>query len=540
MFNEIISSDYLILLLTIALGLLIGNLKIKGFSLGSSAVIIAALPIGYLYGLFEYDFKIPLVIQNMGLVLFIYTVGIESGPSFFDTLKKNGIKFISLGMMPTIVGGILTALVLMIFPSIGKDISIGIFTGSLTSTPGLAAAQEATGSDLATIGYSIAYPFGTVGIILFIKLFPKIFRIDIKKEEEKYLKEISSEAPELIEKRFIVENDYVIGKNLIQLNFRNKTKCNIPRIWKKEDNKILSSTPNVILEKGDIISVVGTEENLGLANAFIGKETNEEIPEQSTYKVKWFLITEKNIINRHLMHLRLKENYNAVVVRIRRAGIDLTPGKNSKFRFGDKVQISFKKGNLKGLERFLGNSMKQLNTFSFLPIMIGSVLGILVGFVPINFGSVEIKLGITGGVLMTAVLLSYKGKTGPIVWSLTGSGNMILREFGLLLFLAPVGISGGAKLDAVLSNYGLSIFLIGVFITIMVPIICTLIARYLYRNVNMISFMGILSAGMTSTPALGGVDSMTKLNAHKVAYAATYPFATIIVIFISQLLAIIL
>lgn len=537
--HKILHLDYFIFFLIISLGLIIGRIKIKGISLGSSAIVISSLIFGYFFSILKIDITISNIIQNIGLVLFIYTIGIQSGPSFFDSLKTNGSKFIILALMPTILGGVIVYIITFFDKKIEPDIIVGIFTGAMTSTPGLAAAEEATHSDLASIGYSVAYPFGMVTLILLIKIIPKLFKINIQKEELDYNQSIISKSPELISRKYLIENEKIIGKTVGEMNFRNITNCNISRVLKKSNGNVISVTPDMILEHGDIAVVIGTKYNLNFVEEFLGKKITFEFPKEVDYDAEWFFVTEEKTINITLDKLKLKEHFQAVIIRIRRSGIDITPNRNTKLKFGDKINVSFQKSKFKDLELLFGNKIDKLNSFSFFPIAIGSLIGILLGTFSFSVYGLNIKFGITGGVLISSILLSYRGKTGPIIWSLSGSGNQLLRELSFLLFLVPIGLSAGSKLPTILSSYGYFLIFYTLIISIGIPITMTIIAKY-FLKINMLSFLGILASGMTSSTSLGAIDSLTTTDAHKISYASTYPFALLAIILGSQILALLL
>ncbi len=446
-----------ILFVILFLGLVIGNLRFRGVSLDVSAVLFVALILGH-FGL-----TLPPVLQQVGLLLFIFTIGIQAGPGFFESFRKHGMQMLVLVSVVVMCGAVLSVLAHWIF-HIRVDMVVGMFTGALTSTPGLAAAIESTGSPVASIGYGIAYPFGVIGVILYVRLMPKLLKIDLNAAEAESAADIRSDFPDLVNRNFIVENTNVTGHTLGELNVRSMTEATVSRVM--HNNVAITPTADTCLHKGDLIKAVGTPEALANIRLLIGPETRHQIPLNPEYDVRWVLVTNKKVVNQSLQRLNLMQNYNATVTRIRRSGIDITPSPQSQIRFGDKLMIAADRENLNEVVRLFGNNDRKLSDADFLPIAAGITLGLLVGQLTIPLpGGMNIKLGITGGVLTTALILSRLGKTGPVLWTLSGAANQILRELGLLLFLATVGAEAGQHLVDTLTRYGPELFVIRADIT---------------------------------------------------------------------------
>lgn len=532
---EFLSKDYIALFIIIGFGIALGQVKVKGISLDSSAVIFVAILYGYILNLNGTQFELPAIIQQIGLLLFIFTIGMQAGPSFFEVFKTQGSKLISLAVIAVVSGAGVTALVANVF-DVEFDIAVGLFTGALTSTPGLAAAIEASNSPLASIGYGIAYPFGLLGVILFVKLSPNIFRVKIKEQEDNYRKVEISQTPEVLNRNFIISNSNIDGKTIEELEVRAMTKANISRIMRPDEQSI-PVTSDAVLHKGDLVKAVGTEEALKKVEILLGKVTDIKIPTSGLYETKWYVISRRDIVKKKLADLYLLNNFKANVTRVRRAGIDLPAKPNLKLRYGDRLLISSTKGNVSGLSSHLGNSMKEVETTSFLPVALGIVIGLLVGAIEIPLpGGGSFSLGITGGVLLAALILSRIGRTGKVLWNLPGTGNQILRQLGLLLFLTPVGLAAGTHIQPTIAEYGVSLFGIGAIIT-MVPLLLVVVIGHWFLKINFLSILGALTGGMTSTPGLSAVDSMTDTAGPQVAYAAVYPFALVAIIICAQILA---
>lgn len=527
---DLLSSSYFVLFLIIAIGFIIGNIKIKGISLDVSAVIFVALVFGH------FGISIPVDIQQIGLTLFIFTIGIQAGPGFFESFKKNGRELIILAFVLISSASLITTGLAFAF-DVDMKIAIGLLTGSLTSTPGLAAAIESTGSSLASIGYGIAYPFGVIGVILFVRLYPKLVGIDIDQEAKKIEDETLKKYPELLNRNFVVENDKIVGKSIRELKVRAMTQANITRIMHK--GKTIVPSPDTILQKMDIIKLIGTEQALEKAKILIGEETQEKIPLSIDYVVESILVTNKEVVNKTISQLNVLSNYNARITRIRRAGIDIAPSSKSEIRFGDKLIVACGTGNINNVRHLFGNDMKKLSDTDFFPIAMGIILGILVGKLKISFSDdFTFSLGLTGGVLMIALVLSRIGKTGPVLWTMSGTANQLLRQLGLLMFLSVVGTNAGSKLVETFQQSGMLLFGVGIVITLIPMLVTTLIGHYCLK-MNLLNLLGALTGSMTSTPGLAAVDGMTDSNAQAIAYATVYPIAMVFLIVCVQLMSMI-
>jgi putative transport protein len=533
--SELLTKDYFVLFLVIGLGIALGNVRIKGINFDTSAVIFVAIFFGYLYNLKGINFSIPPIIQRVGLVLFIYTIGMQAGPSFFSSFKEQGTKLILLAGITVITGGV-TAIAISYFYDVDMNMMSGLLTGALTSTPGLAASIESSQSPLASIGYGIAYPFGVLGVILFVKLGPILFRVNINDEEKKFDEESNSNTPLIISKNLIISNENVNGKTINELRIRFMTKANISRIMKPNQAPI-SPTKDTVLETGDVIRAVGTENALKRIEILLGKLTDIELPRSGTFDLKWYVVSNDTVVNKTIRELNLFVNYSATITRIRRASIDLAPHPTTKIKYGDKIFVSCSKGNVPAVTELFGDSLKRIGQTSFLPVAFGIAIGILLGSFAIPLGSFHLKLGLTGGVLLASIFLSWKGKTGPVIWNLPGPANQILRQFGLLLFLTPVGLKAGQSLVLAIQEHGAILFLYGALITLIPMVITVLTGRFLLK-INFLSILGALTGGMTSTPGLSATGSMTESEAPQIAYAAVYPFSLVLIIAMAEIMAV--
>jgi putative transport protein len=527
---EFLSQPYFALFVIICIGFIIGNIKIAGISLDISAIIFVAIFFGH------HGMVIPPVIGQIGLILFIYTIGMQAGPGFFDSFRKQGRALVFLTTIVIVSASAITFFA-WYWTGIEMPVALGLLTGALTSTPGLAAAIDVTDSPLISIGYGIAYPFGVIGVILFVRLYPKLMRSNIKAAEEEYELESYSGFPEIKSRIFRVENEAIIDKTIGDLRIRSMTSAVISRILHEGESLIPS--PQVALYKGDLIKAVGTEDALQKIGLLIGKETEEEIPLHKSYEVQSVLVTNKEVINKTLSNFNLWTTYQATVTRVRRSGIDITPTPSLRLQMGDKLMVACSHENMKQVFRIFGNNDRKLSDTDFFPIAMGIVLGILLGNLSISFGNGEgftFNPGLTGGVLAVGMILSRIGRTGPVIWSMSGAATQLLRQLGLMFFLVEVGTKAGANIESTFESYGLSLFVIGGLITV-VPMALAIIASHFFKKMNFLTLMGTLTGAMTSTPGLAALTPMTDTNAPAVAYATVYPVAMVLLIICVQILA---
>lgn len=528
MFATLLQSSYFALFLIIALGFILGRIQIKGLSLDVSAVIFIALLFGH------FGVVIPKDLGNIGLVLFIFTIGIQAGPGFFDSFRSKGKVLIILTLL--IVGSAcLTGLLFKYALGIDTPSIVGLIAGALTSTPGLAVAIDSTQSSAASIAYGIAYPFGVIGVILFVKLLPKILGKDLVKEARQLEEDRKGKFPTLHTATFRVLNENIFGKSLAQLQVRNMTGAVVSRIRHKGVISVPSA--HTVLCQDDLIKAVGNDKALDQVALLVGERVEGDLPLCTGQVLESLLLTNKRIINKTLGHLNLQGTFGCTVTRVRRSGIDLSPEPDLVLKFGDKLMVAGEKEGVKELAQFIGNNKKQLSDTDFFPIAMGIVLGVLFGKLSISFSDTfSFSPGLTGGILIVALVLSAVGKTGPILWSMSGSANQLLRQLGLLLFLAEVGTSAGVNLVSTFQESGLTLFGVGIAITL-VPMITALLLGYYLFKINILDLIGTIAGGMTSTPGLAAADSMTDSSAPSVAYATVYPIAMVFLILFIQLIA---
>jgi len=510
----------------IAIGISVGRISVKGVSLGMSAIILVALVFGH------FGYSVPKIFQEVGLMLFIYSIGIQAGPGFVNSFKTKGVH-LSLIAVISLASAAAVVTILSYYAGIEFDMIAGLFAGSITSAPGLAVAIEASHSPAVSIGYGVAYPVGILGVILFSKFSASIFKIKLKKEEEAYLESQQKGYPAIYGRFFKVANANIFNRSVGELKIRTMTGANISRISSGGHAEI--PTSDTILREGDVIKAVGTEAELAKITLLIGPASSEEFELSSKNVVRRILVSNKAVYNKSLAELGLLEKYNTTAARVRRSGIDLTPNKHTRIKLGDKITVVSPVDQFEEVCKLLGNSSKTLREFDVLPIAITILIGVVIGRLSLPLGSMNVSLGLTGGVLVASLFLSNVGKTGPIVWNISGTVNQFLRNLGLMFFLAAVGTKAGSTFVDTFNNHGVLLILIGAAGTFLPMVLCVVIARYVMK-MNFLTVMGGLTGSMTSTPALSAIESMSKTDAAQSAYATVYPVALVIMIVLSQLI----
>ena len=348
-------------------------------------------------------------------------------------------------------------------------------------------------------------------------------------------KERRGQFPELLTCIYRVTNPVVFGRSLMQINARAITGAVISR--HKHGEQISIPTAHTVLRENDYIQAVGSDEALNQLATLVGEREEGELPLSHTQEIESLLLTKKDMINKQLGDLNLMKNFGCTVTRVRRSGIDLAPSPDLALKFGDKLTVVGEKEGLKGLARLLGNNAKKLSDTDFFPIAMGIVLGVLFGKLNISFpGGLSFSPGLTGGILIVALFLSAIGKTGPVIWSMSGPANQLLRQLGLLLFLAEVGTSAGKNLVATFQESGWLLFGVGAAITLVPMLIAVIVGRMVFK-ISILDLLGTITGGMTSTPGLAAADSMTDSNIPSVAYATVYPIAMVFLILSIQIIA---
>ena len=533
LFGESVGHSILLLSLVIAAGIQLGKIKIFGVSLGVTFVLFVGIILGH-FG-FTVNQDVLHFFREFGLILFVYSVGMQVGPGFFSSFKH---------------GGVITTIILYYMTGIPMSTMVGILSGAVTNTPGLGAAQQAytdmygvTDNTIA-LGYAVAYPLGVVGIILSIILIRYIFRVSFDKENEQLNKEEeeahTNEAKPI---SLIVRNPAIFNKTVAELaNLLEHREFVISRIWRHSDKQIEIASANSVLHENDKVFVITTEADVETVKTFIGEEIDMErkqwIRMESQFINRRILITKPELNGKRLGQLKLRKLYGINITRINRAGMDLVATPGLTLQVGDRVNVVGTETAVSNVEKLLGNSMKRLNEPNLLTIFVGIALGIILGSIPIAFPGIPqpVKLGLAGGPLIVAILISRFGYHYKLITYTTQSANFMLREIGITLFLACVGISAGdGFVETIVNNGGLAWVGYGFIITFVPLMIVGCIGRYFYK-VNYFTLMGLIAGSTTDPPALAYSNATAGNDAPSVGYATVYPLAMFLRVLTAQLL----
>lgn len=537
------ANTVLLYAIIISIGVFLGKFKIRGISLGITWVLFVGIFAGHL-GL-QIEPNTLLFIKDFGLILFVFCIGLQVGPSFFSSFKKGGITLNMLAMGIVFLNIIIALILYYLDGSIELPMMVGVLFGAVTNTPGLGAANEALSQlnysgDPISLGYACAYPLGIAGAILAIIAIRYICRINIDKEEE-YLKTHDKDNESLTVLRLEICNEAITSKPLKEITKLTKLHFICSRICQQG----IMSKPNAdtILHIGDYVTIVCKEDDVDAITAFIGKKSDFNWDNENSPMVsRRILITKSEINGKKLKDLHLSNIYNIIVTRVNRSGVDLFADPNLELQIGDRVMVVGKKESIDHVAKTLGNELKKLDTPNIITIFVGIFLGILVGSIPLKFPGMPtpVKLGLAGGPLIIAILIGRFGHKLKLVTYTTVSANLMLREIGIALFLASVGIDAGDSfLHTIIEGDGLLYVAYGAIITIIPILIIGILGRYVY-HINYYSLMGLISGGTTNPAALAYSSQTAGNDKPAVAYSTVYPLTMFLRIISGQIILLLL
>ena len=546
LWGEGIGHSILLLSFVIAAGIQLGKIKVFGVSLGITLVLFVGIILGH-FG-FTINHNVIHFFKEFGLILFVYSVGMQVGPGFFSSFKQGGITLNMLACGIVFLG-VLTAVILHYATGIPMPTMVGILSGAVTNTPGLGAAQQAfsdmhgVSDNTIALGYAVAYPLGVIGIILSIILIKYIFRVSFDKENEQLNSEDSSHTNEAKPISLIVKNPAIFNKTVAELsNLLEHRDFVISRVWRDSNKQIEIASANTVLQENDKVFVITTETDAETIKTFIGEKIDMErkqwIRMESQFINRRILITKPELNGKRLGQLKLRKLYGINITRINRAGVDLVAKPGLTLQVGDRVNVVGTETAVSNVEKVLGNSMKRLNEPNLITIFVGIALGIVLGSIPISFPGIPqpVKLGLAGGPLVVAILISRFGYHYKLITYTTQSANLMLREIGITLFLACVGISAGdGFVDTIVINGGFAWIGYGFIITFVPLMIIGCIGRY-FCKVNYFTLMGLIAGSTTDPPALAYSNATAGNDAPSVGYATVYPLTMFLRVLTAQLL----
>ena len=540
-----IGHSILLLSIVIALGIQLGKIKIFGISLGITLVLFVGIVMGH-FG-FTMNPDILHFFKEFGLILFVYSVGMQVGPGFFSSFKQGGVTLNMLACGIVFLG-VVTALVIHYVTGVPIPTMVGILSGAVTNTPGLGAAQQAytdmfgVADPTIALGYAVAYPLGVIGIILALIVIRYAFRVNFEKETEQLNSEDSSHNNEAKPISLIVKNPAIFGKTVAEISSLIERDFVVSRVWRNDNKQIEMASAQTVLNEDDKIFVITTEQDAETIKAFIGIEFDMERKQwnrmESQFINRRILVTKPELNGKRLGQLKLRKLYGINITRINRSGIDLVATPNLTLQVGDRVNVVGTESAVTNVEKVLGNSLKRLNEPNLIAIFVGIALGIFLGSIPLTFPGIPqpVKLGLAGGPLIVAILVSRFGYHYKLITYTTQSANFMLREIGITLFLACVGIGAGdGFVDTIVNNGGFAWIGYGFIITFLPLIIIGSIGRY-FCKVNYFTLMGLIAGSTTDPPALAYSNATAGNDAPAVGYATVYPLTMFLRVLTAQLM----
>ncbi|WP_109860690.1 putative transporter [Aggregatibacter aphrophilus] len=539
-----------LLALVAVIGLWIGHWKIKGVGFGVGGVLFGGIIVAHFtnqYGL-KLDTHTLHFVQEFGLILFVYTIGIQVGPGFFSSLRRSGLKLNGFAFLIVLLGGI-TVVFIHKLANVPLDIILGIYSGAVTNTPSLGAGQQilselGMNSTTETMGmaYAMAYPFGICGILLSMWLIRLFFKVNVDEEERNFKQESGHDKESLTAMDIKVTNKNLDGLCLIDVPGFGTGDVVCSRLKRGDSISVPKANTEIYLD--DILHLVGEINALKKMRLIVGDEM--DVPTStvgSEIRAERVVVTSEKVLGKKIKSLGIHQKYGVVISRLNRAGVELVPTANTTLQFGDVLHMVGSTDVMNNAISVIGNAAQKLQQVQMLPVFIGIGLGVLFGSIPFYIPGfpVALKLGLAGGPLVIALILARIGTLGKLYWFMPPSANLALRELGIVLFLAVVGLkSGGSFLDTLLNGDGLEWMGYGVIIT-SVPLLVTSIIARLYSKLNYLSLCGVLAGSMTDPPALAFANAIKEESgAAALSYATVYPLAMFLRIISPQLLALLL
>ncbi|MDP3451808.1 MAG: putative transporter [Bacteroidales bacterium] len=542
--NESVAQSVVILAAVISVGILLSKIKIANISFGITWILFAGIAFSH-FGL-KINSQMLHFVKEFGLILFVYSIGLQVGPGFFSSFKKGGIK-LNLLATSIVLLGVITTVILHFITALPISTMVGILSGAITNTPGLGAAQQTyldvngVGDPSIAMGYAVAYPLGVLGIITSIVLVRSIFKINLKKELEKIEEQNRENPNETIKLSIYINNPSIYGKKIENIKKLLDRSFVISRV-KKSNGEITIAGAGTVLDKGFVVLVILQKKDRDSVVAFLGNEIvvsdNEWNIDDLKVMPKRVMVTKDQVNGKSLSDLKLGRAFGITVTRINRAGVDLVAKPDLKLQIGDRLTVIGTEDSIEAAARLLGNSMHRLREPNLAAIFLGIVIGIILGSIPFFIPGIPqpVKLGLAGGPLIIAILMSRFGPKFKLVTYTTMSANLMLREVGISLFLACVGLdAGGSFVDTIINRGGAVWILYGAIITLFPLLIVGIISRW-YFKLNYFTLMGLMAGSTTDPPALAYSNSAAGNDLPAVSYATVYPLTMFLRVLTAQLL----
>ena len=533
----------LLLFIIIGLGYLIGNVNVGGLKLGVAAVLF----VGIFFGALDRRLSLPEHIYVIGVVLFVYPMGLQAGHGFFASFRKRGLRFSVIAFLTLLAGGIL-AVVAMRVMGISAPSAAGLFCGALTSTPAMATATETArhlsanlphemrdlNASSTVVTYGLTYPFGVFGVILWFFLAGKLLKVDKDKEALEAQKETAAE--EIFSRTFRVTNPAVVGKTVEEtLRPMGDAGFILTRIRKGDKTDIV--VPAAVLELNDFVVAAGDADALRRAEILFGEIAPEHLAEGlGGIRYRRIFVSNKEIVGKSIHELNLTHELHAVITRLRRGDVDIVPRPDTVLEMGDRIRVLTHRKNMERATKYFGDSLKSITETDYLSLSLGIVLGVLLGMIPIPLGQgLTFRLGFGGGPLVMGLILGRLERTGPITWEMPFNANLVLRQVGLVFFLATIGTKAGYGFSIIFQSGGWGLIVAGVAITSIITL-TTIVVGYKFLKLPMAAVMGLMSGIQTQSACLAYANQQTETDLPNIWYTTVYPASMVAKIIIAQLL----
>lgn len=550
-FGQGTGHSIMLLAFVIAVGLLLGKWKVKGVSLGSTWILFVGILLSH-FG-FRADSSLLHFLKEFGLILFVFSIGLQVGPGFFHSFKSGGLKLNLLALV-LVLAGVVTTYVIHLVTKEDLVTLTGVMSGAVTNTPGLGAAQQtymdatsgsfvnevgsaAVASSMAS-GYAVAYPIGVLGVILVLMLTKALFRIDLKKEEDQmHGMETGMDSPQRL--AFAIKNPAVFGKTILEASHAIENKFIISRI--SRDGVVKVPMASTVLQENDKLLVVTAQSSVEAVTMLFGEQI--EMPKETWDKldasmsVRKLTITRTSLTGKKLKELKIRTHYGVSITRVSRGGIDLVANPDLIVQMGDSLLVVGHDSDINQVAKLVGNSRTGLNHPNLIPIFFGIALGVLFGSIPIAIPGIPqaIKFGLAGGPLVIAILLGYFGPKLKITTYTTMSANLMLREIGISIFLAAVGLGAGENFVSSIVNGGYWWILYGALITLIPTALVAILGRVIFK-LNFYQICGLVSGSCTNPPVLAFAQNAYGTDYTSVSYATVYPLSMFMRVLVAQVL----
>jgi putative transport protein len=530
---NLLTEQMLVLFLVLAAGSWLGQVKIRGISLGAAGVLFVGLVFGH------FGFTTPKPLMDFGLLLFVYAVGLQAGMRFFRMFRRNGIQYIAIGF-GTVAAGAITVGLVAKQAGIPFDLAAGLYTGALTCTPALAAAIDTVNrlgvgnSAAVSVGYGIAYPFSMIGIVFLVQFLPRLLKRDLRAEEARWKEEQAKETPGIVARTYRITNPNLDGRLVSEIDLHRISSVNLSRV--RRGDKVFAATPKTRLQINDVVMVVGQETEVAKMDVLLGDLVEVPMDVNTDVKSDDVYVSEVSLTGHRLAELKLWERYTVVVTRIRRQGLEITPTGTATLEIGDSIRIVGESAAVDEFVRLVAGKPSRADETQMVTFLLGFVLGVLLGSISVPFpNGMVLRLGNAGGVFLVGLLIGHFGHIGSLRLWVPPAARNITRELGLMLFLAGAGTSAGVYLVEISTQGSWTLLVAGLLVTF-VSSMTALVLMMTVCKQPLLSMMGSLSAAMTNPPALEAAQAQAETDLPTVAYASVYPVALIFKILLAQLL----